>query len=173
MSGGHLPVGETSLMFGEDLLDPSILSLRNVGGHVCTPIFQVGDTVTLGDVGSQVSTRTLQALYSFCSIAHVVSYLRKQGGTRSRDLCLLSWGIDMPAFLSHSISHACVSKQSFARQAPVHGGADRPPSFQADPRSASHFILRSFCDTLLRASSSLPFSLPDRSAKGVDALSHT
>ena len=55
------PAGETSLTFGEDLLDPSTLSLRNVGGQVCTPIFQVGDTVMLGDVGSQVSSRTLLA----------------------------------------------------------------------------------------------------------------
>ena len=59
--GGCPPAGETSLTFGEDLLDPSALSLSNVGSHVCTPIFQVRDTVTLGDVGSQVSTCTLQA----------------------------------------------------------------------------------------------------------------
>ena len=59
--GRRPPVGETSLTFGEDLFNPSTLSLRNVGGHVCTPVFLVPDTVMLGDVGSQVSTRTLQS----------------------------------------------------------------------------------------------------------------
>ena len=40
-------------------------------------------------------------------------------------------------------------------------------------RSASHFAIRSLCDMSLCASSSLSFSLADRSAEGVDALSHT
>ena len=79
----------------------------------------------------------------------------------------------MPAFLSHSISREFVSRKSITLQAPVHGGADRPPSFQADPRSASHFAVISICDMSLCASSAHSFSLPDRSAKGIDALSHT
>ena len=101
-----------------------------------------------------------------------MSYLRKQGRTQSRDLCLLSWEIlQICLFFCHIPSRVNVLADSLLRSKPLSMEGQIPA--QADPRSASHFVVKPICDTSLRASSSLSFSLPDRSVKWVDALSHT
>ena len=70
-----------------------------------------------------------------CDNAFVVSYLRKEGGTRSRDLCLLSWEIlqicrawQTHLLIIHILSHQKVIADSLSRSKPL------STEWQIDPR---------------------------------------
>ena len=69
-------MGETSKTVGEDLTDPST--------SITQKCWQSSSHSNIS------SWRYSLALYFFYATTHVVSYLRKEVGTRSRDLCLLS-----------------------------------------------------------------------------------
>ena len=137
---------------------------------------------SLGNVGSQISTPTLQShtVLLLCDNFTMASYLQKEGGGHSQDLCLRSWDSILKICLAwrtrllvlRILSHMNVIAESITLQASIHRLADQPCLFKQifDLLPTLSVDLFATCCNAQLLQFLSPF--PDKSAKGVDALYH-
>ena len=137
---------------------------------------------SLGAVGSQINTLTLQGGYM---VLHCTSppqchcsILSTEGGrTCSRNLYLLAWEILQFCFIWETRllipRIECTSRQSIKLQTSRPQNGRSALFCSSDTCFASHTINGSVCHFLLRATSQISMSLPrPKREGGTDALSH-
>ena len=109
-----------------------------------------------------------------CDNATAVAYLRKEGGTRSRSLCLFSWEIlnlcqvlRTHLQMRHIPSHLNALVDS---QTSLHGMAARSDTLQSSTSVVTDVVYRSVRDVSQYPLPHFVSPFPDKSAVGIEAL---